>query len=109
VWVMHASISQSNWRLAKLDGLGSWEIASYIILPQFGRSLLAAWLLLFVLSFGELSCSILVLPPGVTTVSMRLFEMLHFGMRHQDSGLCGVLILLGWVVSFALWKTLKDR
>lgn len=109
VHALHAMISSSTWEQVKLDGLTRGEILRRVVWPQIGYRGLAAWLLLAVLSVGELSCSILVLPPGVTTISMRLFEMLHFGMRHQDSGLCGVLLMLGWLVSLSLWKTLKER
>ncbi len=109
VYAIVSSVSRSTWEQAQLEGLSRWRVLCSVILPQSGRTLLVAWLLLAVLSVGELSCSILVLPPGVTTISMRLFEMLHFGMRHQDSGLCGVLLLLGWLVSLATWKTLSER
>ncbi len=104
-----ASISSRIWEQAKVDGLRGLPLFLRVVLPQTWAKWLNAALLLFVLSIGELSCTILVLPPGVTTVSMRLFEMLHFGMRHQDSGLCGVLIVFGWLVSLFSWKTLSER
>lgn len=109
VWAIMRGISNGVWEQAKLDGLGIWATIRTVVWPQTRSHWFVAWVLLFVLSLGELSCSILVLPPGVTTVSMRLFEMLHFGMRHQDSGICLVLVLLGWVVSLSLWKTLRER
>ncbi|MDX1927341.1 MAG: ABC transporter permease subunit [Pirellulaceae bacterium] len=101
-----ASIDQRSWELAKLEGLSRWQRIRTLVLPQTGSLWLVAWLILMLVSVGELSTTILVLPPGVTTLSMRLFEMLHFGMRHQDSGLCLVLVLLGWIAAFACWKTL---
>ena len=104
-----ASVNRRSWELAQLDGLSPWQKWTQILFPQTGYRWLSAVLLLIVLSIGELSCSILVLPPAVTTVSMKLFEFLHFGTRHQDSGLCLVLVLLGWGVSFVFWKTLTDR
>lgn len=104
-----ASVARQAWELAEMDELSALKRWRYVLLPQVGSRGLAALLLLLVLSVGELSSTILLLPPGVTTVSMRLFELLHFGMRHQDSGLCGLLLLLGWGVSFIFWKTLNDR
>ncbi len=102
--VVLQSVADSTWEQAKLDGLSRWQLGRVVLWSQTRGQWLAAWLLLATLSVGELSCTILVLPPGVTTVSMRLFEMLHFGMRHQDSGLCGVLILLGWLVAAGIGK-----
>lgn len=104
-----ASVSQRVWELAAVDGFSFVQRWRYVLVPQIWSRCLASFLLLLVLSAGELSSTILLLPPGVTTISMRLFELLHFGMRHQDSGLCGLLLLLGWGVSFVFWKTLNDR
>jgi len=104
-----ASVSRQAWELAAVDELSVVQRWRYVLLPQTWSRGLAIVLLLGVMSIGELSSTILLLPPGVTTVSMRLFELLHFGMRHQDSGLCGLLLLLGWGVSFVFWKTLNDR
>jgi iron(III) transport system permease protein len=104
-----ASIDRRSWELAKLEGLSTIQIVRTLVLPQTGTLWLLAWMILALVSVGELSTTILVLPPGVTTLSMRLFEMLHFGMRHQDSGLCLALILLGWLASFTAWKALVDR
>ncbi|MEM7474755.1 MAG: hypothetical protein AAF483_07170 [Planctomycetota bacterium] len=104
-----ASISPRTWEQADLDELRGIQLLWQVVLPQTKYRWLAIWLLLFVLSFGELSCSILVMPPGVSTISNRLFEFLHFGMRHKDSGICLVLMLFGWAVSYVFWKTLSDR
>ncbi len=109
IYTIMAAIGRQSWELSAMEGLSSWQRLRCVLLPQAGLRLVAAGLLLVVISMGELSSSILVLPPGVTTISMRLFEMLHFGMRHQDSGLCGLLFALGWCVSLAFWKTLKER
>ena len=106
---IQASISRRAEEQAALDGLSWLQTLRFVVYPQTWSRWLVAVLLLLVISVGELSCTILVLPPGVTTISMRLFEMLHFGMRHQDSGLCGVLLLLGWLTSFSAWKTLRER
>ncbi len=112
-WVLSgtvlANLSRGVWEQALLDGLGPWQRITHVVWPQTWSRWLLMLLILFVMSIGELSCTILVLPPGVTTLSMRLFEMLHFGMRHQDSGLCFLLIGLSWLVSLLAWKTLNER
>ncbi|GAB5404988.1 MAG: hypothetical protein Aurels2KO_32190 [Aureliella sp.] len=103
------TVAPSTLQQLTLDGIRPGIASLVQLLPQLWRKLVSAWVLLAVMSIGELSCSLLVLPPGMTTLSKRLFEMLHFGMRHQDSALCGVLVLLGWTVSLVLRKTLSDR
>ncbi len=109
VWVILASINPASLQLAKLEQLNWWQMIRAVIWPQTYRYWFISWYLLALMSVGELSTTILLLPPGVTTVSMRLFEMLHFGMRHQDSGVCLVLVLVGWISSLVVWNTLSDR
>jgi len=104
-----AMVATQVWQQAALDGLHRWQLARTVLWASTWRLWLTSALILMALSVGELSCSMLVLPPGVTTLSMRLFEMLHFGMRHQDSGLSGLLVALGWMVALVSWKTLRDR
>lgn len=104
-----ASIDRPSLELAGLDGLKFWQRLRIVYWPQTASRWLLGWLLLCILSLGELSATILVLPPGVTTLPMRLFELLHFGMRHQDSGLCLLLLAMGWLAAMAVWKTLKER
>ncbi len=97
-----ASIPRRTWETAIADGLTAWQKLKIVVLPQALGRLTTTWILLMLLSLGELSCSMGVLPPGVTTTSMRLFEILHFGMRHQDSGLCGVLVVVGWIAAIVM-------
>ena len=40
-----------------------------------------------VLAMGELSASLLVLPPGVTTISVRIFQLLHYGVDDRVAAL----------------------
>jgi ABC-type Fe3+ transport system permease subunit len=47
-----------------------------IVLPQMRIGLLAAWVLAFVLAFGELGTSILVRPPGEATLPIRVYTLI---------------------------------
>jgi iron(III) transport system permease protein len=104
-----ASVGQRSWELAQSDGLRGWQLVQTLLRPALGPKIVLGWGLLMLMSVGELSCSMGVLPPGVTTTSMRLFEILHFGMRHQDSGLCGLLILLSWTATALVWWASRRR
>jgi iron(III) transport system permease protein len=112
-WLLVRTIVHSTpapvWELARIDGLTRHQKLFLVVGRHNWMRWMAVSVALMSFSIGELSCSILVLPPGVTTLAMRLFEMLHFGMRHQDSGLCGLLVLVGWFVSLVVWKTLRER
>lgn len=104
-----ASIPRRSWEMASQDGLSAISTLRIVVWPLTWPKWIALVLLLMLLSIGELSCSMSVLPPGVTTTSMRLFEILHFGMRHQDSAICGILVLLGWLAAAViLWAVRKS-
>jgi iron(III) transport system permease protein len=102
-----ASIPRQTWELSRADRLSAWLRLKTVLIPSLWKRFSVAAVILVLVSLGELSCSMGVLPPGVTTISMRLFEILHFGMRHQDSGLCGVLIVMGWLAAILMQRATR--
>jgi putative spermidine/putrescine transport system permease protein len=44
-------------------------------LPQIGLGIAVAWVTTFVLAFGELGVSILVAPPGESTLPIRIYTI----------------------------------
>lgn len=104
-----ASIPRQSRDMARSDGLSRYQITRVVIWPQTWTYWLGMILLLACISIGELSCSINVLPPGVTTTAMRLFEILHFGTRHQDSAICFLLILVGWLTAYVMRWSVEER
>ena len=83
-----------------------------IRLPMLAPGLLAAAGVLFVLSLGELGATLLVAPPGRATLTMRIYNFLHYGASDTVAGLClmltGVVLLFGLMVVFLLagWSRL---
>jgi iron(III) transport system permease protein len=75
---------------ASVDGLGAWGIVSHVALPLSARAILAAWSVAFILGFGELPATNLLQPPGVTTVTFRIWTLLHTGV---ESHLAGVALV----------------
>jgi iron(III) transport system permease protein len=59
-----------------------------IALPMRLPGVLMAAALSLVIAVGELSATILVLPPGVTTVSVRVFQLIHYGVDDRVAALC---------------------
>lgn len=77
---------------AQTDGAGPvarfWRIGLMQVLPQ----VVSTWLATFALSAGELSASILVMPPGPPTLTIRLFGLLHYGVEDRVSAMSLVLL-----------------
>lgn len=80
--------------LACLDGAGWMTWQSRIILPLCGRFALIALILVFAFSMGELGAAVLVVPPGDTTVSVRIYTLLHYGADSMVAALCVILFLI---------------
>jgi iron(III) transport system permease protein len=81
---------------AALDGVGPRQLLWHVFVPLHWRSLLAGWLVALVLAIGELPATILVAPPGVTPLSVRMFNLVHYGVDDQLAGLA--LFLWGCVL-----------
>jgi len=63
-----------------------------IPLQRYGIAAAIAVLLAF--SIGELGSTLLVVPPGSSTLTIRIFNYLHYGGSEEVAGLCLVIVAL---------------
>ena len=66
----------SHEEAAAVAGAGWLRTMWGIVLPQMRLGLAAAWVVAFVLAFGELGVSILVAPPGEGTLPIRVYTII---------------------------------
>ncbi len=83
---------------AVLDGHGPWGQLWHVALPLSRRVLVATWCVCFVLAFGELPATNLLQPPGITTITFRIWTLLHTGV---ESHLAGVALITLAVLAIA--------
>jgi iron(III) transport system permease protein len=100
VWHAFAAVPQATLDLAIVEGATWWQRLWRIVLPQCKAALLAAWLLALAVAIGDLSASFLVLPPGITPLSRRIFEEAHYGVDNRLAGL--TLVAMGVVALIAV-------
>lgn len=69
-------ISKSSEEAAEVAG-ASW-IRSFIgiVVPQLRTGLAAAWVVAFIFCFGELGATLLVAPPGESTLPVRVYTLI---------------------------------
>ncbi|HEX7447099.1 MAG TPA: ABC transporter permease subunit [Pirellulales bacterium] len=103
LWPSLRSFPQESIESAAVDGAGLWTRWWRIVLPQRWAALATAWLVAFAWSLGELDAGILVTPPGVETLSIRIFRLLHFGVDDQVAGVCLAFYLAVQAVAAAAW------
>ena len=66
----------SHEEAAAAAGAGWFRTVWRIVLPQLRLGLAAAWIVVFVLSFGELGASVLIAPPGESTLPIRIYTII---------------------------------
>ena len=77
--IMAASVRQipaSLEEAAEVSGASWLRTFVRIILPQMRVGLLAAWVVAFIFAFGELGATILVAPPGESTLPVRVYTLI---------------------------------
>jgi iron(III) transport system permease protein len=86
----------SHEEAAAVSGAGWLRTMWRIVLPQIRLGLAAAWVIAFVLVFGELGVSILVAPPGEATLPIRVYTI----VANTPSSHVAALALLQTAVIF---------
>ena len=86
-----------------LEGANRWELFRFVQLPQILPQLCVAWYVTYLFCLWDVETLILIVPPGVETVALRIFNLLHFGHNSQVNALCVTLLLLA-VLPLVLWQ-----
>jgi iron(III) transport system permease protein len=101
LWYAFRTVPEELLESASCEGAGPLARLLRIGLPCRWRSVAGAWLAALAVAAGDLAASILVVPPGVTTITVRVFGLLHSGVDDQVAGIC-----LTTVSGFAVVGTL---
>ncbi len=73
-----------------------------VFLPSIVPGWLAALGLIFALTAGELGATLLVAPAGNATLTMRIYNYLHYGATDTVAGLCAALMLITFLVGMLI-------
>jgi iron(III) transport system permease protein len=87
-WIAFRTISPTRADAAAVEGAGPLSRCWHVGIRARRHVLALVWLVSFVLACGDLSASILVLPPGITTLPIRVFGLLHYGVDDQVAAIC---------------------
>jgi iron(III) transport system permease protein len=85
--------------------LGDLGSASYrrVVAPMIAPGIFIAAVFLFALTLGELGATLLVAAPGHQTLTMKIYNYLHYGSFSAVAGLC---ILMAGITTIATLLTL---
>ena len=107
LWYALRTISPDVLHSATLEGATALARFFYVVLPQRWPAVAAAWLVALAVAWGELSASILVVPPGVTTLPIQIFGLIHYGVDDQVAGIS--LVVTGTFVVLVLLLRMVAR
>jgi iron(III) transport system permease protein len=95
------TISTELEESAQVSGAGWWATFRRVLLPLIAPALLAGWVYIFVVSFRELSSSILLYTPGNEVLSISIWE-LYANARFGELSALGVIMVLVLAVLVAV-------
>ncbi|MDP2663563.1 MAG: ABC transporter permease subunit [Dehalococcoidia bacterium] len=78
---------------ASLHNVGWWKRAWRVRLPLLAPAITISWLVVFVLSLGELGASLMVAPPGQATLAIRIYNYMHYGATDVVAALSLVILV----------------
>ena len=105
LWPLIRSLPRELMDTAEISGYAGWGRVLKVAIPDSHHGIKTCWAAVFALSFGELSVTNFLLPPGMTTISMRVWTLLHTGVESHLAGvtlvMLGSVALAGSLVIFA--------
>lgn len=99
-WHAFQTVPRELLEMAAIEGTRPGCLFTRVALPMRRGALFAAWLIGSALALGELPASLLVAPPGLDLLSVRIFNLIHYGVDDQIAGIC--LVLAAGLLAIAL-------
>jgi iron(III) transport system permease protein len=100
---------------ARVLRTSGWQMWRQIWLPMLAPGLLAAAGIVFALNLGELGATLLVAPPGQATLTIRIYNFLHYGASGTVAGLCllmaAAILIAGAIAALMLikWSDISSK
>ncbi|MCA9233888.1 MAG: ABC transporter permease subunit, partial [Planctomycetales bacterium] len=93
IWNQVASVPRDLLEAAASEGSGPVGRWLWVGFPLRAPGLAAGWLCAFALAVGEVSATLLVYPPGTTPLSVRISQLLHYGVDDRVAALSLAVLL----------------
>ncbi|MCE5266691.1 MAG: ABC transporter permease subunit [Planctomycetaceae bacterium] len=115
LWYALRTVPQEMLDAAKVDGARAVTRLFLTVLPIRWQAFALALVVSLSVALADLAASILVAPPGMQTLSIHIFGLLHYGVEDQVAGVClailaifAILSGVGWVIIWIMSRTKKS-
>jgi len=100
-------VDQSLIEAARVHGKGTVMSWLRVDLPLVAPGIVAAAGIVFALTLGELGATLLVTPPGRSTLTIRIYNYLHYGGSADVAALCLVILGAGLGAALLVWAAMS--
>jgi spermidine/putrescine transport system permease protein len=92
-------------------GAGQFRILAKVTLPQLWPAMISGMLMVFTLSFDDFSVAFFTAGVGATTLPLKIYSMLKFGVSPEVNALSALILCASLVlVTLAFWnQTKRDK
>src|SRR5262249_46618083 len=98
-----AGMDPSLTDAARVFGASRWQMLAHVCWPQIAPMVFAAAYIVFLLGLWDVESIIMVVPPGGETLSLRVFNLLHYGHNAQVNALCATLLFVA-ISPLLIWR-----
>jgi spermidine/putrescine transport system permease protein len=86
-------------------GASQWRILMKVTLPQLGPAMVSGMLMVFTLSFDDFSVAFFTAGVGATTLPLKIYSMLKFGVSPEVNALSALILCASLIlVTIAFWN-----
>jgi spermidine/putrescine transport system permease protein len=86
-------------------GAGQFKILTKITLPQLWPAMVSGMLMVFTLSFDDFSVAFFTAGVGATTLPLKIYSMLKFGVSPEVNALSALILFASFLlVTLAFWN-----
>ncbi len=96
-------INPSWEEAAALCQQSAFRVIGRIILPMVSSGIIVGFFLTFTLALGELGTSLLVMPPGSSSLPIKIYNYLHYGAHASVASLSLLLVVSQLLFSIGLF------
>ena len=107
LWHSLRDVSSDVLSAATVEGAGRLTRLTHIVLAARMPALALTWLVALAVALSELGATTLVSPPGKTTVTTRIFELLHYGVEDRLAGICLLLLAVTAIIAAVSMRLAK--
>jgi iron(III) transport system permease protein len=102
--VISAALSRADRRMVELvrtEGGSRWSVFRFAVWPQIASATAVSAFVVFLFCLWDVEALVLIVPPGVETLALRIFNLLHYGHNSQVNALCLILLFVALAPLFA--------